>query len=99
MNTPKVVAFEKKLTTRQQEIQDDIIRILKDELARARRGDYVAIAVAAVGQDGAACTVSSECEQGPALMGSIYHLLARVHSDLREASITPSPLPETDEED
>lgn len=94
----KVVQFEKKRTAREHEVQNAIVGILKDALARAKNWEYQGVAFAAIDQQGAACTVSSECDNGIALIGAVYHLMTRTHGDLYTLAVTPPPPDNSEEE-
>ncbi len=73
----KIVQFEKRRTAEQQEVQDDIVRILKNWLASAQKGELASIAICGIHESGDAQTDMSMTLNFPATTGAITILQNR----------------------
>lgn len=70
MKTPTLVQFEKKLSTRQQEVQDDIIGLIRDMLLKAEMGEFIAVGMFAVYPDHSVMNTTSTNDCMPLLIGA-----------------------------
>lgn len=75
--TDKIVA----LATRKVEINQDVVNLLKDMLARAERGEFKGVAVVGIEQDGSSVTTSSQSECFQQLIGGLSILQFRMMSN------------------
>jgi hypothetical protein len=76
--TPKLV----RLTTRPDEQSKDCAAVLREALARARKGSTIAIAVAEIQRDGTALAQVSNRMERSALIGAVSILHARLVKEI-----------------
>jgi hypothetical protein len=76
--TPTLV----RLTTRRDEHSQDCVAVLRDALARAKKGETIAVAVAEVRRDGTALAQISNKTDRVALIGAVSILQARLTKEI-----------------
>lgn len=76
--TPKLV----RLTTRPDEQSKDCAAVLREALARAKKGETIAVAVAEVRRDGAVNTQQSNDDGRISLIGAVSILHARLTKEI-----------------
>lgn len=78
MDRPTLV----RLTTRRDEHSQDCVAVLREALARAKKGETIAVAVAEVRRDGIANTQVSNDDGRIALIGAVSILHARLTKEI-----------------
>jgi hypothetical protein len=67
------------LTTRPQDIAEDVLAILEEALERAKKGEVKAVAIAEVCHDGSTVHSWSKGDGLSALQGAIFRMLYRLN--------------------
>jgi hypothetical protein len=91
-------SLEKKRTARQQEVQDDVIRVLTSYLKRAKAGQFIGVGVFAVNENRTIMTEHSTCDEPASLLGAAARLHFRAQSAMTADEFPSDVVDETPEE-